>query len=166
MDMREHAQSNANQEIEQLAPSAPRLLVTCVIEGGVWIASLKGDLDNHTTGIIFGALTGAPRRSCSAMLVDMTDIRTVTRAGLRSLVVAAKLVQVSGGRMRIVVTNAEIERHIRGLSLNHLMVVDRSYGAAWRALAKSGAPPAAGTGLTYSHAEILSQPTPNQEAWP
>ncbi|MEL6206839.1 MAG: STAS domain-containing protein [Pseudomonadota bacterium] len=144
----------------QLSDGKPQLQISFSFAGHIAIVRFAGDLVSQTAGSAFDALVSATNSESKTLIVDLLDIRQMTRAGLRGLVVAAKLIEATYGRMRLVIADADMERQLLDLPIDHLLHLDRSVDVALAALAK----PVGDTEITLSHAELICLPTPSREA--
>ena len=84
------------------------LQISVTDQDGIRIARIEGDLDGQTAAGAqeqLMALTGA---ESSRMLIDLTDLRFISSAGLRVLLVIAKELQRAGGALRLCGANASV----------------------------------------------------------
>ncbi len=147
---------------DRAAEDANGIRVSVTAHGEIVVVGVTGDLVSTTSGDLLDALVGVVTAGHKKIIVDLSDLGIMTRAGLRGLVVAAKLLQVAKGQMRIVVTEMDKGRHLLGFSFHHLIHLDRSVDAAQSALTASPGR-VDGAWIAYSHAELMSLPAPSPE---
>ena len=68
---------------------------------GVTFVSLKGDIKSTTSGEVMDALVGLVKGGSDKLLINLEGVDFISSAGLRSILVAAKLLKNSNGQMRI-----------------------------------------------------------------
>ena len=64
------------------------------------------------------------------MVVDLEGVSSMTRAGARGILVAAKMLQCRGGEMRICGANEGVRRGLLNTGFRHLLAVDGRVVAA------------------------------------
>ena len=105
------------------------------------LVRVAGRLDSHSTGPLCDALVARiGRRRGLNLVIDLAGVSTLTRAGLRGLVVAAKLTRGAGGRTRISGADTPKEALLRGLGLAHLFDLDATCGQSVEALSQPATP--------------------------
>jgi anti-anti-sigma factor len=102
------------------------------------VVNVSGVVDSHAAGRLMDALVEGARSGGSKMIVDLSGVRILTRAGVRGLVVAAKLSLASGAKMRICGASAQVEQVLLSLGYSRLFRCDRSVHASIGAMS-SGA---------------------------
>jgi anti-anti-sigma factor len=96
----------------------------------VVIVNVAGAVDSHAAGRLYDVLverTGAGR---TMLIVDLSGVHVMTRAGVRGLVVAAKLMQHARGEMRICGAQPSIEALLQNLGFHHLLKCDPTFQAS------------------------------------
>lgn len=114
------------------------LTISCSWEEDVIVVSLAGGLVGRTSGDLFDALTRLVKCGARKLILDVSRVRVANRAGLRSFIVTAKMLQSNGGQMRIVGARAGVLDALEGLSLGHLIHLDETRTKAEVALARLG----------------------------
>lgn len=96
----------------------------------VVIVNVAGSVDSHASGHLYDVLverTGAGR---TMLIVDLSGVHIMTRAGVRGLVVAAKLMKHARGDMRICGAQRSIEAFLQSLGFNYLLKCDPTLQAS------------------------------------
>lgn len=98
------------------------------------IIAVSGVIDSTGAGRLLDALVEGTLNGGHKLIVDLSDVTTLTRAGVRGFVVAAKLSITAGGTMRICGAAPSVEKVLRGLGYSYLLRFDRSVDASIAAL--------------------------------
>lgn len=106
------------------------------------IVKVSGNVDRHSSGLLYDTLSEIAGGGATRLIVDLSDVSHLTRAGSRGLIVAARLMQTRGGEMRICGASLAILGILQGFGFDHLFKCDPSPSASFLALT----PQAAGTG--------------------
>ncbi len=77
--------------------------------GGVKVVQFTGNLDTNTAPDAEGALKKLTEEDGAKIIVDFTTVDFVSSAGLRVLLVTAKLLKRSAGALRICGLNETVE---------------------------------------------------------
>lgn len=85
------------------------------------VVSMIGDVDSGSAGQVYETLIDCVSEGETSLIVDLSRATRVTRAGLRGLIVAAKLVQTSKGDFRICGASAEVADFIAAQGFNNLL---------------------------------------------
>ena len=126
-DMTEATCQGARKATDRPASGAATLLMIDVtVVGGVCVVRLSGALSGRTAGLLMDALTALVVGQNRNLVVQMAGVVHATRAGLRGLVVAAKLLSVCRRQMRICDAPEAAANLLHGLGLAHLIVLDDS----------------------------------------
>ena len=83
--------------------------------GDVLIADMVGRLDSRTAGPASTELNQLAQGGAGKLLLNVRGLEYVSSAGLRAILVAAKLAQVNGGAMKICDANATV-KHVMEVS--------------------------------------------------
>jgi anti-anti-sigma factor len=90
----------------------------------VVIVDVAGAVDSHAAGDLYDVLVERAGEGRTTLIVDLSGVHIMTRAGVRGLVVAAKLMKHARGEMRICGAQRPIEAFLKGLGFNHLLKRD------------------------------------------
>ena len=85
------------------------------------IVAVSGRIDLYSAGSFYDALVEAVGDAQADLVIDLTGVVRLTSAGMRGLVVAAKLQQSAGHAIRICGATAAIKWFLRGRGYNHLL---------------------------------------------
>lgn len=102
--------------------------------GSLSIVEIAGAVDSRSAGKLYDVLIDIVRDRRAKLIVDLSGVQSMTRAGVRGLVVAAKLLKPGKGKMRICGANRATEDMLRGLGLDHLLNYDPTIEASLAAL--------------------------------
>ena len=130
-------------------------------EGENCVVHLTGAVVGGTAGDLLDALPLLVTGGCKNLIVDVSGVRAVSRAGLRGIIVAAQMLQVKGGQMRICSAHGEVLRALKNLSLGHLIRLDKDPLESRAALAKEV------RGYSHDHSDtlqIINSATSNERA--
>ena len=100
----------------------------------VVIADMVGRLDSRTAGPASAELNQIAKGGHGKVVLNVHGLEYLSSAGLRAILVAAKLVQVHGGAMKICDANASVKQimEISGMSsLLHLYDTEKDALAAF-----------------------------------
>ena len=95
---------------------------------------LEGRLNNETVGVLDEELNAVVNSPASIVVFDLAGLEYISSAGLRAILVAAKLVQVHGGAMKICDANTTVKQvmEVSGMSsLLHLYATEKDALAAF-----------------------------------
>lgn len=107
---------------------AVRSLEDCVL------LTVTGAMDARRSGRLYDALVGCSAGPARRIVVDLSGVPLVTRAGVRGLIVAAKCVACAGGGLRICRASPEVEEQLAGFGFDHLLRCEPTLDAARAAL--------------------------------
>jgi len=119
----------------------------------VLLAELSGTLDCMAASPVYDALAQRIDEATCRLVVDMSGVTRLTRAGVRGLVVAAKLCVTAGGKMRICGADPAASLLLNSLGFRNILRLEPSVETAILAL---------GTSLPCRTAGPIETPT----AWP
>lgn len=103
----------------------------------VLLAELSGTLDCMAAGPVYDALVQRIDQTACRLIVDMTGVTRLTRAGVRGLVVAAKLCVTAGGKMRICGADPAASLLLNSLGFRNILRLEPSIETAILALGTS-----------------------------
>jgi len=103
------------------------------------IARVSGDLDSTDAGRLGDALVASIGQRRIALVVDLTEVRSLTRAAIRGLVVVAKMLERRKGEMRVCGAAEPVRAVLEDLGHDHLMRLDPTLEASLQALADRAA---------------------------
>lgn len=100
----------------------------------ILLAELGGTLDSRAAGPVYDALVQRINESACRLIIDMSGVTRLTRAGVRGLVVAAKLCVTAGGKMRICGADPAASHLLDSLGFHHILRLEPSVETAMIAL--------------------------------
>lgn len=115
---------------------------------GATLVELSGVVGSTTSGHLYDTLTRLIGAGDSRLILDLSRVERLTRAGARGLIVAAKLMQTRRGEMRICGAEADVEAALQDLGFRHLLRSDPDLGTALAALSQPAPAAETGPGLT------------------
>ncbi len=148
----------------RVAAEDPRLDVVFSSIGEILVATLDGDIVGRTAGEFKEVLLDPITNGTSKLIVDLSAVRTLTRAGLGGLIVASKLVRLAGGSLRICGANRDAETLLSSLHLDHLIHLDASQEISLAILSGTRSRFDL-TDIPHSFAETLCRPSREREDW-
>ena len=98
------------------------------------IVEISGILDSNSSGALFDALVEAVGDGWKKLIVDLSGVAFLTHAGVRGLIVAAKLLRNGRGDMRICGVDRPGAAKLRSLGFYHLLKIDPTVEASMLAL--------------------------------
>ena len=98
------------------------------------ILAVSGRIDLHSAGSFYDALVEAVGGARADLVIDLTGVVRLTSAGMRGLVVAAKLQQSAGRAIRLCGVTAGIKTFLRGRGSDHLLRFEPTVEDAIKAL--------------------------------
>jgi len=101
------------------------------------IVEIAGIVDSNATGPLCDALVESVSDGWKKLIVNLSGVGHVTHAGVRGLIVAAKLLRNGRGEMRICGANAATEELLRGLGFRHLLKCDPTVEVSMLAMVSS-----------------------------
>ncbi|MFZ5492827.1 MAG: STAS domain-containing protein [Pseudomonadota bacterium] len=72
---------------------------------GVLVVDMEGRLDSHTAGYGNDEMVRIVKGDHKDVLINLAKLEFITSAGLRVLLLAAKLLQTSGGKLKLCAAN-------------------------------------------------------------
>jgi anti-anti-sigma factor len=107
---------------------------------GITIVRVSGAVDSHASGQLFDSLVQCVVEGRTGLIVDVSQVNLVTRAGLRALLVAAKMMKSGSGEMRICCARGSVLDFLRNCGFDHLIKVDCTAEASMAVLSAGEAP--------------------------
>lgn len=100
----------------------------------VALVRVSGTIDSRSAGPLYDDLVSAMAAGASKLVVDLSGICEIKRAGVRGLVVAGYSLSRRGGAMRICGASRETRAMIEGLGYGNLFRFDDSLATSLKAL--------------------------------
>ena len=97
---------------------------------GIPVVRVSGTLDSRASGYLYDVLVDSTGKGNTKLIVDLSGVQSMTRAGVRGLVVAARRLAPPRGGMRICGADPSIEALLQGLGHNHLLKCDPTIQAS------------------------------------
>ncbi|MDF2366611.1 STAS domain-containing protein [Sneathiella sp.] len=88
---------------------------------------IAGTVDSHVAGRLYDALVQCVGSGKQKLIIDLSGVQLMTRAGMRGLVVAARLMKSNRGNMRICGAQKSVEAVLQNLGYNHLFNLDPTH---------------------------------------
>lgn len=106
-----------------------------IARDGVWIATLRGEIDLSNADSTLTTLLGAIDADSDGLIVDLSELDYLDSAGVRLLFRLGRAVTESGGDLRAVVPkDARIRRVLELANVEHTLALDETTEAAVDAL--------------------------------
>jgi len=104
-------------------------------EYGITVVTLEGRLDSSTSGEVMDRLSGLVNAGATRMVLNLKELTYISSAGLRSILVAAKLTKSLSGQMRMCEANHLISQVLENSGFSNLIKVDSQEEESVKALA-------------------------------
>lgn len=88
------------------------------------VFEIDGVIDRNAAGELSDTLVEAVQDGWKKLVVNLSGTSHATHAGVRGLIVAAKLMRYGRGELRICGANAATGKLLRGLGFHHLLKCD------------------------------------------
>jgi anti-anti-sigma factor len=98
------------------------------------VLAVSGRIDLYSAGSFHDALVEAVGDAQADLVIDLTGVVLLTSAGMRGLVVAAKLQQSAGHAVRLCGASPAIRSFLRGRGYDHLLRFEPTVEDAIKAL--------------------------------
>lgn len=109
--------------------------VELIAREGVWIASVRGEIDLSNADTTLTTLLGVVDEDSDGLIVDLSGLDYLDSAGVRLLFRLGQAVSASGGDLRAVVPqDAQIRRVLELANVEHTLALDETTDAAIEAL--------------------------------
>jgi anti-anti-sigma factor len=106
---------------------------------GTTIVRVSGVVDSCACGHLCDSLVQCVVEGRTRLIVDLSGVDQVTRAGLRALIVAAKLMKSRHGQMRICGPRDRVGQYLQNCGFSHLVKVDTTAEASMAAFSAAEA---------------------------
>jgi len=93
---------------------------------GIIVARLSGRLDSSASGEVMDQLNAAVSGGAIRMALNLKNVPFVSSAGLRSVLVPAKLARSLGGELRICEPSKLVEKILAESGFENLVRIDQS----------------------------------------
>lgn len=107
----------------------------------ILIAELAGTLNCMAAGPVYDALVRHIDEETCRLVVDISGVNRLTRAGVRGLVAAAKLCVTHGGKMRICGADSSATMLLSNLGFRHILKLEPTVESAVMALSEPAEAP-------------------------
>lgn len=91
---------------------------------GVAIVTLDGRLDSSTSGQVMDELCGFVNAGAIRMILNLRNLTYISSAGLRSILVAAKLAKTLNGDMRLCEANGLVSETLASSGFSNIIKLD------------------------------------------
>lgn len=112
-------ETTAAQKPSGVAPK--KLTYSTICMNGQTVIKLSGSLVSNTTGALLKVFSDVLADGCESLHLDLSDVHEISRAGVRGIVVAAKVMQARGGEFQITGTHSGVLMTLDNLVLKHLV---------------------------------------------
>ena len=103
--------------------------------GGVTVALLSGRVDSSVADDVTAQLDRLVNAGATRLVVNLKEVSYISSAGLRSIIVAAKLTRSLNGDMRLCEPNALVSKILDASGLVNLIKIDTHEAHSLAALA-------------------------------
>lgn len=101
---------------------------------GLTVVDLSGRIDSSVSGQVMDRLNGLAGSGIKKMIVNLSEVSYISSAGLRSILVAAKLLKSASGEMRLCQPNELVRRTLEDSGFSNLVRIDDSESQSIAAL--------------------------------
>jgi anti-sigma B factor antagonist len=91
---------------------------------GITVVDLSGRLDSAVAGEVMDKLNALVNGGATKLVINLKDLAYISSAGLRSILVAAKLVQTSNGSMRLCEPTGRVSQILHESGFAQLLKID------------------------------------------
>ncbi len=91
---------------------------------GITIVDMTGRLDSSVSGLVMDQLNGIVSSGVTKLIINLQQVSYISSAGLRSILVAAKLAKSSNGEMRLSQPNDLVRRILEESGFSNLIMID------------------------------------------
>lgn len=107
---------------------------TLTLLDGIVLVRVEGVVDSLSAGRLYDILARAVRTGETKLIIDVSAVQEMTRAGIRGIVVAAQMLSRHGGKTHICGANPASRLLLGSLGYDHLLSFDYSLPAALESL--------------------------------
>jgi anti-anti-sigma factor len=97
-------------------------------EGDVTVVQLSGRLDSAVSGDVMDQLNALVNAGTTKLILNLKELTYISSAGLRSILVAAKLVKSANGEMRLCEPNGRVSKVLDESGFGYLIKIDSHEG--------------------------------------
>ena len=87
----------------------------------ITVVDMDGELDSQTSGNAYDEMVRIAKSGVSKVILNISKLMYVSSAGLRVILTAAKLLNSSGGEMKICQANSTVKEVLEMTGFNHLV---------------------------------------------
>ena len=91
---------------------------------GITVVTLDGRLDSSTSGEVMDQLSGFVNAGATRMILNLESLIYISSAGLRSILVAAKLIKTLNGDMRMCEASGLVAQILETCGFSNLVKID------------------------------------------
>lgn len=103
----------------------------------ITIVNVSGRLDSSVSGQLMDRLVGIVNSGSAKLIVNLQDLHYISSAGLRSILVAAKLIRSSGGELRLCQPSELVRKILLESGFSNLIRIDEDEAGSVAALQAS-----------------------------
>ena len=112
--------------------------INCTTRCGFTVVRVFGDINRNTAGQLFDTLIVCAGDGSAKVILDLSGVRFATHAGVRGIIVAAKLLKTGRGALRMCGASLSVESLLRSMGYNHLLKFDPSVKISITILSSDG----------------------------
>lgn len=101
---------------------------------GITIIDISGRLDSSVSGEVMDRLNEAVNSGVARLVLNLRQVSYISSAGLRSILVAAKLIKSANGEMRLCQPNDLVKRILEDSGFANLIRIDKEEAQSIAAL--------------------------------
>lgn len=101
---------------------------------GITVVDLSGRLDSSVSGRVMDDLNEVVGAGAAKLVVNLQHVTFISSAGLRSILVAAKLAKSSKGEMRLCQASDLVRKILEESGFTNLIIIDDHEGQSVAAL--------------------------------
>lgn len=109
---------------------------------GITLVQLSGRLDSSVAGEVMDQLNGLVNSGTTKLVVNLNELTYISSAGLRSILVAAKLIKSVNGGMRLCEPNGRVSKVLDESGFAYLIKIDSQEDQSLEALRADSQPKA------------------------
>jgi len=91
---------------------------------GITLVDISGRVDSSVSGQVMDQLNGIVSSGVTKLVVNLKQVSYISSAGLRSILVAAKLVKSDNGEMRLCQPNDLVRKTLEESGFSNLIRID------------------------------------------